>query len=361
MLALEAHRLGYNTCVLDPSPGCPAGQVSTRQIVAGYDDMGAMAELARVASVITYEFENVDLTTVAAAERVVPVYPSSRVLGVVQNRVREKSTLAGHGIPVTGFRAVRRWDDLQAAVAELGFPVILKTASYGYDGKGQVLIKDASRLEAAYQQLLESGELICEAFVPFELELSVICARSVDGRVACFDPAHNVHKNGILDTTVFPAAIDLDTAQRAKNLAAQVAEALDVVGLLAVEMFLKPDGALLINEIAPRPHNSGHITVEACPVSQFEQLLRVLCRLPLGDTTPYGPGAMANLLGDLWQQAGDGGPDFGRILELPGVRLHLYGKSEARPGRKMGHISALAPTPQQALELVLQARDRLVK
>lgn len=360
MLALEAHRLGYRTCILDPVPDCPAGQVAHRQIVADYGDLDAMARLARLVSVITYEFENVDVAAIAAVESERPVFPGSHVLHVVQNRIREKETLSQYHVPVTGFRPVAGIADLRRAIDDLGLPVVLKTATWGYDGKGQIVIDASGQLETAYRQLSGAGPLICEAFVPYVKEISVICARTAQGETVCYPPAENVHRQGILDVTVFPARIDANLADQAQRLARQIAEALDLIGLLAVEMFVTKDGSLLVNELAPRPHNSGHVTLDAGPVSQFEQLLRVLCRLPLGETQPYRPAAMANLLGDLWCGRPQG-PNFAALLDEPGVRLHLYGKAEARPGRKMGHICALAASPDEALSMVLRARQRLLQ
>ncbi len=358
MLALEARRLGYFTCVLDPDPRAPAAQVADLHLAGGLADPVAAAALARGVDVVTYEFENVDPNAVAAAETARAVHPSGAVLRIAQHRLREKEAVIGLGIPVTPFAAVRSASDLGAAIERVGLPAVLKTAASGYDGKGQAVVRRWADAEAACAALLSRCDtLIVEGLVDFELELSVVCARAADGTTACYAPGENRHSGGILDLTVAPARVPSVVAARAQDIAAVIATGLGVIGLLAVEMFLTRDGRLLVNELAPRPHNSGHHTLDACPTSQFEQLLRAICGLPLGATDLYAPAAMANLLGDLW--SGVGQPDFPRALAVPGVRLHLYGKAEARPGRKMGHLCVVAGTAEEASERVLQARGRL--
>lgn len=359
MLALEARRMGYRTCVLDPDPGCPAGQVADEQVVAKYDDADAARELAGRADVITYEFENVNPDVVAIAEGIRPVFPGSQLLRVTQHRIREKESLAGLGFPVTRFHPVRSFADLEEGLRRLGLPAVLKTATLGYDGKGQAVIHDPAEAQKAYAALAPAGEtLILEAFVRFQKELSVVCARDARGNVACYPVGENIHKGGILDTTIAPARVPDAVATAAQDLAAGVTEKLGVVGLLAIELFLDEDGKLLINELAPRAHNSGHYTLDACAISQFEQWLRAICHLPLGIPDLLAPGVMVNLLGDIWEAA-DQQPEFARALGLPGVKVHLYGKSQARPGRKMGHLCAVAPTVDLALERALAARKLL--
>lgn len=358
MLALEARRLGYATCVLDPDPRAPAAQVADLHLAGGLADPAAAAALARRVDVITYEFENVDPGAVAAAEAVCAVHPSGAVLRIAQHRIREKDAVVALGIPVPPFAAVRSPSDLAAAIARAGLPAVIKTATSGYDGKGQAVVRTQAEAEAACAGLLSRCDtLIVEGFVDFALELSVVCARGMDGATACYAPGENRHSSGILDLTVAPARVPPATAAQAQHIAAGIAAGLGVVGLLAVEMFLTRDGRLLFNEMAPRPHNSGHHTLDACPTSQFEQLLRTVCGLPLGATELYAPAAMANLLGDLWPKGGQ--PDFPAALAVPGVRLHLYGKAEARPGRKMGHLCAVGETADAAIERVLTARERL--
>lgn len=358
MVVLEARRMGYRTCVLDPDPRCPAGQVADQQVVAAYDDPEGARTLAERVAVVTYEFENVDASAVAAVEPLRPVYPSSRVLWVCQHRVREKQALAQGGFPVPAFYPVDTPADLAAGLQQVGLPAVLKTATAGYDGKGQAVVHTAAEAEAAYSRLRPQSEmLILEAFVPFTLEVSVVCARDREGRTACFPVAENIHRGGILDTSIVPARVPPAVAAAAQELAAGIAAHLGVVGLLAVEMFVLADGRILVNELAPRPHNSGHYTWEACATSQFEQLLRIVCGLPLGSTELLAPAVMVNLLGDLWAQ---GDPDFPALLAEPGVALHLYGKAEARPGRKMGHFTAVGRTVEEALARAEAARRRLV-
>lgn len=361
MLALEARRMGYRICVLDPDPQCPAGQVADDQVVAAYADLEAARDLARRTDVVTCEFENVDAAAVAAAESLRPVYPGSRVLRIAQHRVREKETLARMGFPVPAFHPVQTPADLQTGLRRLGLSAVLKTATGGYDGKGQVLIRTAADAHRAYEALSpESEMLILEQYVQFSKELSVVCARDVFGSIACYPAVENIHRNGILDVTIAPARVSGEVATAARKLVSAIMEQLDVVGVLAVELFLTGDGRLLVNEVAPRPHNSGHYTLDACVTSQFEQLLRAVCHLPLGAPELFTPAVMVNLLGDVWEQTG-GRPDFALALAEAGVKLHLYGKAVAHPGRKMGHLCAVAPTVEVALERALSARNRIME
>jgi 5-(carboxyamino)imidazole ribonucleotide synthase len=355
MIAIAAKRMGYRVVVLDPTPDCPAGQVADDEITAPYTDVAAARDLARRCAVVTAEFENVPAETLEAIEPMVPVRPSSRVLRIAQNRIAEKTFLAEHGFPVPNFRPVRSHEELLRAISEIGCPAVLKTATGGYDGKGQVRIEHPDEAERAWERL---GKVDCvlEEFVPLEREVSVIVARNLRGEEVVYPVAENTHANHILDTSVMPARIAPELARRAQELARAIAEALGVVGLLCVEMFVAQDSRLLVNELAPRPHNSGHQTFDAAVTSQFEQLVRAICNLPLGSTELYRPAAIANLLGDLWE---GGEPNWAKALELPEVKLHLYGKTEPRPGRKMGHLTATAETPDEALQKVLEARRRL--
>ncbi|MER3502198.1 MAG: hypothetical protein IMHGJWDQ_001598 [Candidatus Fervidibacter sp.] len=355
MTAMAAKRMGYRVIVLDPTPDCPAGQVADDEITAAYDDVEAARELARRSAVVTAEFENVPADTLAAIEPLVPVRPASRVLRIAQNRIAEKSFLAEHHFPVPRFCPVRSRDELLEAVQIIGYPAVLKTATGGYDGKGQVKIEHPEEAETAWERL---GKVDCvlEEFVPLDKEVSVIVARNGRGERTVYPVAENTHANHILDTSVMPARIPAPLAKEAQELALAIAEALDVVGLLCVEMFLAQDGRLLVNELAPRPHNSGHQTFDAAVTSQFEQLIRAICHLPLGSTKLFQPVAIANLLGDLWA---DGEPNWTAALELPEVKVHLYGKAEPRSGRKMGHLTATGETPDEALARVLKARRRL--
>jgi 5-(carboxyamino)imidazole ribonucleotide synthase len=355
MIAIAAKRMGYRVVVLDPTPDCPAGQVADDEITAPYTDVAAARDLARRCAVVTAEFENVPAETLEAIEPMVPVRPSSRVLRIAQNRIAEKTFLAEHSFPVPNFRPVRSHEELLRAISEIGCPAVLKTATGGYDGKGQVRIEHPDEAERAWERL---GKVDCvlEEFVLLEREVSVIVARNLRGEEVVYPVAENTHANHILDTSVMPARIAPELARRAQELARAIAEALGVVGLLCVEMFVAQDGRLLVNELAPRPHNSGHQTFDAAVTSQFEQLVRAICNLPLGSTELYRPAAIANLLGDHWE---GGEPNWAKALELPEVKLHLYGKTEPRPGRKMGHLTATAETPDEALQKVLEARRRL--
>lgn len=357
MFAMAARRMGYMVHTFSPETDTPTGQVADVEITASYTDLDAIREFARRVDVVTFEFENIPAETVEAVAECVPVRPSSHVLHTAQHRLREKNFLAQSGFPVTPFRHVQTLDDLRAGVRELGLPAVLKTAGFGYDGKGQRKISSLDEMEAA---LLALGgqEAILEAFVDFEREVSVIAARGLDGAVAHYDIIENTHRRHILDCSIAPAAVSQAVARAATEIALSLLEQLDVIGVLCVEFFLKRDGTLYINELAPRPHNSGHWTIDACVTSQFEQQLRAVCGLPLGATAIHSPAAMTNLLGDLWA---DGEPNWRAALAFPNVKLHLYGKHAARPGRKMGHLTARAPSTAEALELACSARNALTR
>lgn len=360
MFALSARKMGYRVHTFSPDRDTPTGQVADREIVASYEDLDAVHAFAREVSAVTFEFENVPAATAGAAAEHAPVRPSGGVLHVTQNRLREKGFLAEHGFPVAPFAPVRSREDLAAALVSIGCPAVLKTAGWGYDGKGQAVIRKASDSPAAWAALGlgETGEAVLEAFVDFTLELSVVAARGEDGAFACWGALENHHSRHILDLTVAPARVPDETAARAVSLAEEILSALGVVGVLCVELFLARDGRLLVNELAPRPHNSGHLTFDAAVTGQFEQQLRAVCGLPLGSTALYRPAAMANLLGDLWAE---GEPDWAAALSFPEVKLHLYGKATARPGRKMGHLTAMGATADEAAATVLAARSALVR
>jgi 5-(carboxyamino)imidazole ribonucleotide synthase len=355
MLALAARRMGYRTVIFSPEENSPAGQVADVEIVAAYGDLTAVRQFAAQVDAITLEFENVPAETAVAAAEIKPLRPGAGVLHIAQNRRREKSFLAEAGLPVTPFAPVANLRDLTAALEKLGCPAVLKTAASGYDGKGQVRIDQPDQAAAAWEAI-NRQEAVLEAFLSFEREVSVIVARGLDGRTAHYGAIENDHQNHILDVSRFPARVAPETAAAAEQLATAVAEAFDLVGLLCVEFFVMGDGRLYINEIAPRPHNSGHLTIEAAVTDQFEQQLRAVCGLPLGETTMPRPAAMANLLGDLWQP---GEPDWLTLLSFPNVKLHLYGKLAPRIGRKMGHLTAVAETNEQAVAQVLSARAAL--
>ena len=360
MFAIAARRMGYRVHTLSPDYDTPTGQVADREVQAAYDDLDAVRDFARGVDVVTFEFENVSSAATEAAAEHAPVRPAGAVLHTTQNRLREKTFLASHGFPVTPFRTVRTEEDLAPALAALGLPAVLKTAGWGYDGKGQAVIRDAAEAAPALRSLglKEGEEAILEGFVDFEREVSVVAARGPDGRAAEFAPIENRHSRHILDLSIAPAEISPRLAREATEIARGILEALDVVGVLCVELFVAQDGRLLVNELAPRPHNSGHLTFDAAVTSQFEQQLRAICGLPLGATDLLCPAAMANLLGDLWE---DGEPDWAAALADPDVKLHLYGKATARPGRKMGHLTALAPIREEALARVVAAREALTR
>ncbi|MDE3156384.1 MAG: 5-(carboxyamino)imidazole ribonucleotide synthase [Acidobacteriota bacterium] len=355
MLALAARRMGYRVHTLAPEDDTPTGQVADRAVNAAYDDLDAIRDFARGVDVITFEFENVSATAARAAADIVPVRPDGEVLHVTQQRLREKRFLADHGFPVTPFAPVATREELTAAVARIGCPAVLKTAAFGYDGKGQARVDSPEEAGAAWEAIGER-EAVLEAFVDLEGEISVIAARGLDGAFAHFGVVHNTHRNHILDVSVAPARVTEGLTTDAVRIARAILEAFDYVGVMGVEFFLARDGRLMVNELAPRPHNSGHLTVDACRTSQFEQQLRAVCGLPLGSTEYLMPAAMANLLGDLWER---GEPDWAAACAIPEVKLHLYGKRTPRPGRKMGHLTALAPTPEEAVAEVLRARRAL--
>jgi 5-(carboxyamino)imidazole ribonucleotide synthase len=357
MLALAARRMGYRVCTFSPERDTPTGQVADREITAAYDDLDAVRAFAAGVDVVTLEFENIPTATVEAISAYVPVRPGGAVLHTTQHRIREKTFLRDAGFPVTPFRAVGSVADLYDGLAAFGYPAVLKTADFGYDGKGQVKISAPDAADAAFAAFA-GRTAILEAFVAFEREVSVVAARGLDGTFAHYGVVENSHANHILDTTVAPAAVPPETARRAVEITRGVLDALGVVGVACVEFFLTTSGALLVNEIAPRPHNSGHFTIDACATSQFEQQLRAVCGLPLGATAQSRPAAMANLLGDLWQS---GEPDWAAACAVPNVALHLYGKHEPRPGRKMGHLTALGTTPEEAIRAVHAARAALVR
>src|SRR5688572_25499894 len=356
MFAIAARELGYRIHIYSPEDDSPAGQIGDKEFSFPYEDLDRIREFACGVRVVTFEFENVPAASTAAAAEFAPVRPDGQVLHTTQNRLREKTFLAKHGFPVTPFRSVNSLTELQAAARELGLPAVLKTAAFGYDGKGQVKLRDAARLPDAFAAL-RGAEGIYEAFVDFEKEVSVVAARTLTGEFSAFPVFENAHANHILDVTFAPGAIEPRLAQEAVELAAGILEKLDVVGLLTVEMFLAPNGRLLVNELAPRTHNSGHLTIDACVTSQFEQQVRAVCGLPLGSTDLRQPSAMVNLLGDLWEQ---GEPKWAAAMQDQNVKLHLYGKKEPRVGRKMGHLTATAPAVEEAVRRVVQAKKALV-
>ncbi len=355
MFAITARRMGYRVHTLEPAPDSPAGQISDREFAAAYDDLRALEKFARGVDVITFEFENIPAASLECVARIRPVRPCPEVLRICQNRVREKEFLARHNFPAAGHRVVESAAEAAAGAAAMGFPCVMKTADFGYDGKGQSKLGSAADAAAAWAAL-GAPRAVLEEWVDFRCEISVVCARDASGRVGCFQPAENLHRHHILHRSVVPARVDPSVAREAELLAVRIARALEVVGLLAVEFFVRRDGSLLVNELAPRPHNSGHFSFDACVSSQFEQQLRAVCGLPLGSARLLSPVVMVNLLGDAWD---NGEPDWAALLSDPDVKLHLYGKSEVRRGRKMGHFCVLKATVEEAVAAADAAEVRL--
>lgn len=355
MFAIAARRMGYRVHVLSPDTDTPTGQVADQEVTAAYEDLDAVEKFVRGVDVVTFEFENVPAATTELAARFAPVRPGGNILHVIQHRSREKSFLREAGFPTAPFAVASSLPELQQAVATIGTPSVLKTAGFGYDGKGQVLLRGPHETDAAWQSL-GGKEVVLEGFVDFDRELSVVVARGVDGALVTYGPFENVHQNHILDVTTSPAGISPELADEALNMSREVAVDLELVGVLCVELFHTRDGRIVINELAPRPHNSGHFTIDAHVTCQFEQQVRAICGLPLGSPRQHTPAAMANLLGDLWQNRP---PCWKQAVAMPEVKLHLYGKHKARPGRKMGHLTALAASADQARQLVLAARAAL--
>ncbi len=347
---MAAKSMGYRVVVYDEAPEGPASSCADLSISAPFDDLDGLARFADAVDVATVEFENIPVGALEFLESRIPVRPSSRVVRVCQDRILEKEFLQGAGIPVAPFRPVASAADLAAALADLNAPSILKTAALGYDGKGQISLRPGDDAGAAWARL-GAPRAVLEQRVSFVSEASVICARSANGESSCFPVQANVHRDGILDVTTAPADLPPQVAAKAQELAAAIAEKLAVTGLITAEFFVLADGGLMVNELAPRPHNSGHHTLETAMTSQFAQHIRAVCGLPLGPVDLRSPGVMLNLLGDLW---GHGEPDWALLLQEPGLFLHLYGKKEAKPGRKMGHLTLLgegSPVTERALRL----------
>ena len=338
--------MGYEVIVLEPDPLSPAGAVATRHLRAPYDDLGALEELARHTAAVTTEFENVPAQTLDYLSHHTVCRPAAAALAIAQDRIAEKSFLRSAGLATADFDPVTSSEDLRQAWNRIGAPAVLKTSRLGYDGKGQAVVDRLEEAEAAFQRF---GRVPCvlERRLDLDREISVVLARGSDGAVAPFPVGENVHVNGILHTTVVPATISPELATRARDIAVAVAHRLNYVGVLGVELFVADGAEVYVNELAPRPHNSGHYTMDACAVDQFEQQVRCLTGLPLGDPELLTPVCMINLLGDLWAR---GEPDWAAALAVPGVRLHLYGKRDPRPGRKMGHLNCLAASQNQALD-----------
>jgi 5-(carboxyamino)imidazole ribonucleotide synthase len=357
MVAMAARSLGYRIHVMDPDPSCPARFVVDACFEGNWDDAHAAADLARGSDVVTLEIEQVSLECLEAAAKFAPVRPSAELLRVIQNRIRQKDWLRERGFPLGPWHAARSEQDLAQAVAKLGGRCFVKSAEGGYDGRSQVKIGFGDNVPPADAwRLLGKKPCVVEQALDLDLEISVMVARSPRGETKSFPSATNHHENQILAWSVIPSLVSPQIEARAQKLACEIADSFTLEGLLAIEMFLTKSGDLLVNELAPRPHNSYHASERACVTSQFEQCVRAVCDLPLGDVSVVQPAAIANLLGDLWL---DHSPHFDRALSVPGVRVHLYEKHQPRKGRKMGHLSAVGATPQEAIERVLEAQALL--
>ncbi|WP_346206970.1 5-(carboxyamino)imidazole ribonucleotide synthase [Caldifermentibacillus hisashii] len=343
MMTLAAKSMGFRVIVLDPTPNSPCGQVADEQIVAAYNDLVAVKILAEKSDVITYEFENIDANALSWLTNHAYVPQGTEILRVTQNRIYEKATIQKAGVPVVPYEVILNQTELEHGLENLGYPAVLKTATGGYDGKGQLVIKtEHDRISAA--SLLSTGPCVLEQWIPFTKEVSVIVSKNPDGETAVFPVAENIHCNNILHQTIVPARIDKETEEKAMAAAKKIAEFLHLIGTLAVEMFVTEDGEIYINELAPRPHNSGHYSIEACMTSQFEQHIRAICNLPLGSTELLKPAVMVNILGEHLE------PLLENLHHFKHWKIHLYGKKEAKPGRKMGHLTRLCNDTDEALQ-----------
>ena len=359
MLSQAAKKLEYKTVILDPIPLCPAGQVSDHQIVANYNSISAAKSLSNMCDVVTYEFENVDLNCLMKISENIDVFPSPEILRISSNRILEKEKLRNIGAPTVKFLPINSIEDFNQAKRIIGFPMIIKTASSGYDGKGQKLLKSEHDIDDYLINSINTKKsFIAEDFSDFNCEISVICARNIEGDIITFFPSENIHENHILNISIVPPRVSNKVITSARNLAINVAEALDLVGLLAVEMFLTKNNELLINELAPRPHNSGHYTMNGCETSQFTQLIKILTKQPLGNTNLSCSSVMINLLGDLWIN-NSSKPDFDKLNKSKNIFVHLYGKDEPRIGRKMGHINITSENISDAFIKAMEIKSKL--
>ncbi len=361
MFAHAAERLGYRVHIYEPEPNGPAGEVSASETNRAFTDIEALTAFAKGVDVLTYEFENIPAEPLWNIEKYVQLHPHWSVLETCQNRMREKNWLRKNNFSPVPFAEVEAGDDLGAVIRKIGLPCVVKTADFGYDGKGQIKVSDDASLAKAVASFAKQ-RCVIEKFIDFKCELSVLVARSSNGEVKIFPVAENIHTKHILDFSIVPARITETVRVEAEKLALAIVEKLNVVGLLAIELFLTDRGELLVNELAPRPHNSGHWTLDACVTSQFEQHVRAVCGLPLGDVSVVSPVVMVNILGDAWKwQDGAlvGDANWSAVLNEPRAKLHLYGKREPRIGRKMGHFTVTAATADAALETARALKERL--
>lgn len=356
MTGQAARALGYGFVVFEPQENCPAGHVADLEINANYSDQAALELLAKSSDVITYEFENVPVEATHALQDLTTLHPRPEILHICQNREREKNFLHDSNIPCAPFAIIDSLEDLEKALTTIGTPSVLKTAAFGYDGKGQLKISSENPDTAAIWKEFGGHRAVLEGWMDFSMEISVLVAANEQGEISTFPVAENIHTNHILDYSIVPARISEDLQRSAEALAKDIARKLGLVGLLGVELFVLPDGTLAVNELAPRPHNSGHYTIDACVTSQFEQFVRAVCGLPLGSTKLLSPVTMVNILGDAWTGRE---PDFAELLKHPEAKLHLYGKKDARVGRKMGHFTVLADSAESSYQLAQELKTKL--
>jgi 5-(carboxyamino)imidazole ribonucleotide synthase len=356
MFVVAARTMGYEVVVLDPDANSPAGKIASKHLEAAYDDTQALDYLVNHCAAISTEFENIPAGTLDYLDQHLPVHPSATALRIAQNRLLEKDFFCAQGLQTAEYCAIQSEADV-ALAENFPFPAILKTTTLGYDGKGQVVCDSFADLGPAYQQV-GVGDCVLEQKINLELEVSVVLCRSESGDIDCFPVAENEHAGGILDISVVPARLSAKLESEVLGAAARIADGLEYCGVMAVEFFISSDQEVLVNEMAPRPHNSGHYTLDACDTSQFEQQVRMICGLPAGSTRQHTAVAMWNLMGDIWPSQGN--PEWSRILDLPAAKLHLYGKREARKGRKMGHLNCLADDTTKALNLLAEAKQKLV-
>lgn len=356
MFVVAARTMGYQVTVLDPDPDSPAAQLANRHICADYADHSALDKLAETCAAVTTEFENVPATALEYLAKFLPVRPAGAVVAIIQDRIREKNFLQSNGFKTARFAIIKDPRQVAAAVQHTGLPALLKLSRFGYDGKGQKMVHTLREAQQAYHDFgLQPAVL--EELVAIKMEISVVIARGVDGSMVTYPPSENIHRNGILDMGIAPARISPELTEVATQAARRIADMLQYCGVMAAEFFLTQADELLVNEIAPRPHNSGHYTLDACATSQFEQQVRSLCGLPPGEVTVCQPSVMVNILGDLWREKNM--PDWTKILRHPHVKLHLYGKQEARAGRKMGHYTCIGENIKDVLTLALKIQDEL--
>ncbi len=356
MTGQAARALGYHFVVFEPQENCPAGQVADFEINASYEDEAALKRFADSVDIISYEFENVPASALRFLEDHKPIHPKPECLYICQNREREKNFLKENGFPCAPFAIIESANQLASALEHIGRASVLKTADFGYDGKGQVRIREDQAQPEYIWSSFDGERAVLEKWMDFEMEISVIVAANSNGETSCFPVAENIHTNHILDYSIAPARIEPHIAEAAQDLAKEIASKLGIVGLLGVELFLLRDGTLAVNELAPRPHNSGHYTIDACITSQFEQFVRAICGLPLGLVDLVKPVTMVNILGDAWSE---GEPEFSKLLQTPDAKLHLYGKSQARPGRKMGHFCIFGPDANEAFQRAQELKAKL--